>query len=405
VRATAPARATALPAADLQPLPPEHPHLEVERLIREEAERLFDLARNPLLPALSLRESSQEHLQPLTAHRTVSDSRSVGIFFQELAALCKADRQSLPSPLPELPVQYAGTALWQRQWLAGEVRSSQLCYWKQQLSGNLPVLEKAGRLPATGSANIRGKGPIFAPAPESERGSQSAVAAGKSRPVCNSAGSLPNIALPADRARKYSRRLSQMPVATGPKSSRRSDIPNTPVFLTHLQNNPSAGAAGAAAPGCPRGLRSPRPTFREAGRGTADRRDLTRTPPFQVFFNPLNLEENRLVLTGVTAENLPHSELDSRFDLTLYAREKREGIHLEIVYSADLFDSQRMSHLLAQLHHLQSQIVKNPAETITPFSPVTPQTEAFLPNPAQPLSLEWFCPPHTRSRPVGQAGS
>jgi hypothetical protein len=115
---------------------------------------------------------------------------------------------------------------------------------------------------------------------------------------------------------------------------------------------------------------------------------LTRTPPFQVFFNPLNPEENRLVLTGVTAENLPHSQLDSKFDLTLYDREKREGIHPELVCSADLFDSELLAHLPAQLHHLQSQIVKNPAETITRFSLVTPQAEALLPNPAQPLSLQ-----------------
>lgn len=86
-----------------------------------------------------LRQSSQEHILLLTVHHTVFDGWSVGIFFQELAALYEADRQGLPSPLPELPVQYADFALWQRQWLAGEVLESQLCYWKQQLSGNLPV--------------------------------------------------------------------------------------------------------------------------------------------------------------------------------------------------------------------------------------------------------------------------
>ncbi|MCU0518833.1 MAG: hypothetical protein MUC60_18600, partial [Oscillatoria sp. Prado101] len=70
-----------------------------------------------------------------------------------------------------------------------------------------------------------------------------------------------------------------------------------------------------------------------------------------------------------------------------------------------MFDSDRMAGMLDPLHHLRSQIAHNPAETVTRFSPVTPRAEALLPNPAQPLSLQWFYPPHTRSRPAGQAGS
>ena len=77
----------------------------------------------------------------LTLHHIVSDGWSMGVLVRELAALYEAFRQGQPSPLPELPVQYADYAVWQRGWLQGEVLEAQLGYWKQQLAGAPPRLE------------------------------------------------------------------------------------------------------------------------------------------------------------------------------------------------------------------------------------------------------------------------
>ena len=73
-------------------------------------------------------------------HHIVSDGWSMGVFWRELGALYGAFSRGEPSPLAELPIQYADYALWQRRWLTGEVLEEQLGYWKEQLA-ELPALE------------------------------------------------------------------------------------------------------------------------------------------------------------------------------------------------------------------------------------------------------------------------
>ena len=77
-------------------------------------------------------------------HHIVSDGSSILIFFRELSALYQAYSKGEASPLSELPVQYADYAHWQRDWLRGEVLERQLSYWKNQLAGELPVLDLPG---------------------------------------------------------------------------------------------------------------------------------------------------------------------------------------------------------------------------------------------------------------------
>jgi amino acid adenylation domain-containing protein len=100
----------------------------------------FDLARGPLIRACLIRLGADKHVLALAVHHVASDEWSMQIFRRELSALYGAFRAGEPDPLPPLPVQYADFAVWQRQWLAGEVLDGQLAYWRDQLAG-LPVLE------------------------------------------------------------------------------------------------------------------------------------------------------------------------------------------------------------------------------------------------------------------------
>ena len=74
-------------------------------------------------------------------HHIVSDGWSMGVLIREIGALYTAYVQDRPSPLPELAVQYADYALWQREWLRGEVLERQVAYWKEQLSGAPAALD------------------------------------------------------------------------------------------------------------------------------------------------------------------------------------------------------------------------------------------------------------------------
>src|SRR5262249_41780726 len=99
----------------------------------EEAATGFDLSRGPLLRVKVLKLEEEEHVMLFTMHHIVSDGWSTGILIREVGALYKAFSAGEPSPLEELPIQYADFAVWQREYLAGGVLESEVEYWKGQL--------------------------------------------------------------------------------------------------------------------------------------------------------------------------------------------------------------------------------------------------------------------------------
>ena len=135
VQVIAPVLELALAVTDLSGWPATERDARAEGEARIEAETPFDLARGPLIRARLLRLGAEEHIALVTMHHIVSDGWSIGVLIDEVAALYAAYVEGRPSPLPELAVQYADYAHWQRQWLAGEVLDEQLAYWKEQLSG------------------------------------------------------------------------------------------------------------------------------------------------------------------------------------------------------------------------------------------------------------------------------
>src|SRR6185369_2814237 len=104
----------------------------IQKFCDEEAQRPFDLSTGPLVRAHLLRLSPEEHTLLLSMHHIVSDGWSIGVLIRELAALYEANAAGVESPLKELSLQYGDYALWQREWLQGEVLDQQLAYWRKQ---------------------------------------------------------------------------------------------------------------------------------------------------------------------------------------------------------------------------------------------------------------------------------
>src|SRR6185295_16371040 len=94
---------------------------ESRKLATAEAQLPFDLTRGPLLRAGLIRLGEVEHILLVTMHHIVSDGWSMGVLVHEFATLYTAFSSDRPSPLAELPIQYADYAQWQREWLSGEV--------------------------------------------------------------------------------------------------------------------------------------------------------------------------------------------------------------------------------------------------------------------------------------------
>ncbi|HVG44784.1 MAG TPA: amino acid adenylation domain-containing protein, partial [Longimicrobium sp.] len=130
---------------------------EARRIADEDARTPFDLENGPLLRLALLRRADDDHTLLVDMHHVVSDGWSMGRFHAELAALYAAFAAGEESPLPELPVQYADFAAWQRSWLRGEVLERQLGYWKGRLAG-APALELPEDHPRPAVPGLNGAG-------------------------------------------------------------------------------------------------------------------------------------------------------------------------------------------------------------------------------------------------------
>ena len=148
-------RSLDLPVIDLRTLTNKERDCEAHRLITETLRRPFDLSRDLMLRALVIRLTDQEHTFLLVKHHIASDGWSAGILWQELAALYRGSISGEMAPLPELPVQYADYAVWQRNALRGAALETKLAYWRKQLN-NLPTLQLPTDRPRTPVQTLRG---------------------------------------------------------------------------------------------------------------------------------------------------------------------------------------------------------------------------------------------------------
>ena len=130
-----------LPVDDLGGLSGPEREARVAEITSAETRRPFDLERGPVLRVRLLRLGPEDHVLLAVLHHIVSDASTQGVLYDELERLYAAFRAGLPSPLPELPVQYADYAAWQRQWLSGELLERQLDWWKAHLAGAPAALE------------------------------------------------------------------------------------------------------------------------------------------------------------------------------------------------------------------------------------------------------------------------
>lgn len=135
VQKIAPFLSLTLPVVDLRYIQETRRDELARRLAAEEGRQPFDLTRGPLLRAKLLRLGEERSLLLVTLHHIVFDGWCTSLLVKEIMALYAAFSTGRPSPLPELPIQYADYAVWQREWLQGETLETLLSYWKKQLQG------------------------------------------------------------------------------------------------------------------------------------------------------------------------------------------------------------------------------------------------------------------------------
>src|SRR5262249_33403056 len=154
VQVVSPTGAVKLEIIDLENEPESVREGLAAKLAQDDARLPFDLSTGPLMRLKLVRLNETDHVLIVTAHHIVSDGWSIGVLIQELATLYEAFSRNKPSPLPELPIQYADFACHQRESLDRASLDEQLSYWRNKLGGHIPALD----LPF---ANPRGEAESF----------------------------------------------------------------------------------------------------------------------------------------------------------------------------------------------------------------------------------------------------
>ena len=376
-----------LPVIDLRDLPEPERVAEEQRLIDENATSRFDLSHAPLFRASLLRTQDQQYVLLLCFHHLVTDNWAMVVFFEELSKLYTAFSRGEDSPLTPLPIQYADYALWQIERLEGERLNGPLSYWEEQLKSAPTVLELPSDYERPAMITLKGDRHslrLDAALVESLRRFS------QQRGVTTFMTLLAVFNLLLNRYTGQDDLLVGSPIANRNHNETEGVIGlflNNLVLRTHIDNDSSFTEL----------LEQVRETvldayahqdlpFEQLVRQLQPKRDLSRTPLFQVFFNLFDVQHNQFEFAGASAEFFSPMSVASQFDVTLYAAEERETIELTLVYNSDIFARDRFAETLDQLRSLLQQVLSAPDQQIAAFSLLTDKTRKVIPDPAAQLS-------------------
>jgi amino acid adenylation domain-containing protein len=363
----------ALPFVDLAALPSASREAELARLAEEEARRPFDLRRAPLLRAGVVRLAEDDHAALVTVHHIVSDGWSMGVLVREVAAIYRALWEGTPSPLPELPVQYADFAVWQRGWLAGEALDAELEHWKAALAGAATVLDVPADHPRPATQGFRGRHlPVLLPA----------ALVGEIRALALREGATPFMALLAGFETLLSRITGQEDFLVGSPVANRSPeevegligfFVNTLALRARLEGEPAfrelLGRARSATLDAYAHQDLP---FEKLVEALEPERDLSRSPLFQVMLVLQNAPFAALELPELRLEPVAVETGAARFDLTLTLTEGPEGLAGTLEYDADLFEEPTAARLWSHLRTVLEGAVASPGTRISELPLLSP---------------------------------
>jgi amino acid adenylation domain-containing protein/non-ribosomal peptide synthase protein (TIGR01720 family)/FkbM family methyltransferase len=350
-----------LSRVDLSGLPERAREATALRSVGEEAVRPFDLACGPLLRGLVVRLAKDDHVVALIMHHIVSDGWSLGILVRELTALYPAFAAGRPSPLPELPVQYADFAVWQRSWLCGEILEQEIAFWRQQLAGLPPLLELCTDRPR--------------PAVQSHRGATRPVRlpTGLTRQLealARNEGATLFMALFAAFQALLARYSGQDTFAVGSPIAGRNRVEiegligffvNTLVLRGDLAGEPSfRELLGRTRQTALAAYMHQDVPFEKLVEELAPERSLAHSPLFQVMFALQNTPSESLEIWDLRLQTVAVGETTAKFDLSLNLGEYDGELAGAVEYITDLFDAATIDRLIGHFERLLAAALAAP---------------------------------------------
>jgi hypothetical protein len=346
---------------DLSGLPASDRERDAQHVAADEALRPFDLTQTPLLRAMLLRMTPEDHVLLLTMHHIVSDAWSASVFLQEFGVLYTAYSKGDPSPLPELSLQYADYAVWQRDWLQGEALEARLGFWRRQLLAAPPILRLPSDRPRPKVQTFAGGHiPVMLPRDLLEGaktlGAQEGVTlfmallaafqallayhTGEKRIVVGTdVANRPTL----DTEGMIGFFINLLPLST--------DLSGDPRFLELLQRVREITLTAYTYQDLP---------FHKLVEELRPDRSLSHNPLVQVLFVMQNTPPAKKVFSGLNLSRFDIPITHSKFDVAVFANEDANGLQCHWLYSRDLFEQSTIARMATHFENLLRSAIANP---------------------------------------------
>jgi amino acid adenylation domain-containing protein/FkbH-like protein len=350
-----------LTVVDLSQIPSSEREKEARHISQEEASRPFNLMRDPITRNLLVKIDEEDHILLMTTHHIASDGWSTGILLRELTALYKGALTGEAASLPELPIQYADFAVWQREWLQGDILDQQLNYWRSRLEGAPPLLALPTDRPRPATPTFRGEIHQFAlPA-----GLADAI---RSLSRQNSATSFmtmlagfqslmfhytkqPDIVLGTDLANRTNVETESLIGFFVNLLPMRTDLSGDPSFEELLGRVREVAFGSYAHQDLP---------FDKLVEELQPERSRSHNPVVQVLFVQQNTPRTATAMPGI--DMTPYMlDMPSKFDMAVFVTETDKGIAGTWLYNPDLFDATTIARMAGLFRLGLEKATANPA--------------------------------------------
>ena len=346
---------------DLGHLPEGERETTALRLATAEAKRPFELAYGPMLRTSLLRLSEREHVLLVTLHHIVSDAWSAGILVREITALYRNYAAGQPSPLPDLSIQYADFACWQRQWLSGNHLEAQLAYWKTTLGNSPQPVELPTDHPRPAVQTFRGASvTVMFPADLSDR----IHSFSRHQGVTVFMTMLSGFYVLLFRYTGQTDLVVGSPIANRTRRETEELIGffvNTLALRVELSGNPMAReVVERVRTACLDAYTHQDLPFEKLVEVLQPVRDVSRSPLFQVMFDMQNVQTPEVGIQGLHCTPFESGNHTAKFDLTLTVHETEQGLTGSIEYNTDLFEETTIQRQLSHFQTLLEGMVTQP---------------------------------------------
>ena len=361
-----------LSQVDLCQIPEVSREVKARLILDSEARKPFNLSQDLFLRAILIKMTEDEHILVITTNHIAADGWSLGIISHELTSLYTAYVQGQPSPLSELKIQYADFSLWQNQQLHGDYLEQELTFWKDRLSGSLPILDLPTDQPRPALQSFKGSRAKFDLSLELWEELKNL-----SRRE-NVTLFMTLFAAFAVLLYKYTgqedilvgspvagRNLAELEPLIGFFANNlvlRVDLSGNPSFLNLLSRIRQITLDAISHQELP---------FQFLVDSIHPERDLSRMPFFQVMFSLQNMPFEELSAPGLIYQPILVDAGISRFDLTIEIWELEKQVWIFAEYNTDLFEPATIELLMGHYQTLISSLLADPTRLIGDLSILT----------------------------------